>query len=111
MDEPGGRPHHTIRYGITDDEAEKFLRALSKPDSELRKRLETENPRAVLLDYNIDIAGIPDRVSLPPAEEIQAFVDKHLRRSRGQTARVGYAILYFMLGAMPLVVAEGDAAP
>jgi hypothetical protein len=109
-DDSGERPHHDLRYGITDGEAKDFLRQLADPDSELRRRLETENPRDVLLDYNLDIVGIPDTISLPPAEEIQTFNRDFLRLS-DETNNVGYAILYFMLGAMPLVVADGNAAP
>ena len=108
MYEPG-RPHHDIRYGITDEEAESFLRRLADPKDDLRRRLE-ENPREVLLEHNIDMTGIPETVSLPPAEEIEEFIGRYLQGPR-RTDNVGYAILYFMLGAMPLVVAEGDAAP
>lgn len=105
---PGQRPQHDIRYAITDDEAEDFLRRLADPNDDLRTQLE-ENPREVLLEHNIDIVGIPETVSLPPAQEIEQFITTYL--ARGETDNVGYAILYFMLGAMPLVVADRDAAP
>src|SRR3954468_11005406 len=108
MYEPG-RPHPDIRYGITDEEAENFLRRLADPKDDLRRRLE-ENPREVLLEHNIDIIGIPETVSLASAEKIEEFLEHYLQGPR-RTDNVGYAILYFMLGAMPLVVAEGDAAP
>jgi hypothetical protein len=102
----GERPQQDLRYAITDDEAEEFLRRLANPDDELRSQLE-ENPRDTLLEHNLDIAGIPEKVSLPPAEEIETFIRNHLAGPR-ETNNVGYAILYFMLGAMPLVVADGD---
>jgi hypothetical protein len=47
---------------------------------------------------------------LPPADEIRSFIEQYLS-GEYRSNNVGYAILYFMLGAMPLVVAEGDAAP
>lgn len=106
--EPPESPHHDLRYGITDAQAEEFLRRLADPEDDLRRELE-ENPRECLLKWNLDIVGIPDQVTLPPAEEIDTFINNHLHLG-GQTDNVGYAILYFMLGAMPLVVAGATPA-
>jgi hypothetical protein len=108
--EPAQPPHHDLRYGITDEQAEKFLRRLADPDDDLRRELE-ESPRECLLKWDIDMVGIPEKVSLPPADEIEGFIRTYLSPKRGETDNVGYAILYFMLGAMPLVVADRDAAP
>jgi hypothetical protein len=108
--EPAQPPHHDLRYDITDAEAEEFLRRLADPNDELRRKLE-ESPRDCLLEWNLDIVGIPEKVTLPDAGEIDEFINNHLHRSGSKTNNVGYAILYFMLGAMPLVVADGDAAP
>lgn len=109
-DQSGERPHHDLRYGITDQEATDFLNELANPDSDLRERL-ANDPRGTLLEYNIDIVGVPDSVELPAAEEIKEFIQNHLHRSGSKTDNIGYAILYFMLGAMPIVVADRDAAP
>jgi hypothetical protein len=109
--EPDERPFQNVHYAITDEEARAFLEQLTDDESELRRRLSTENAREVLLEYKIDIVGIPERVTLPPGDEIRAFITNHLKPV-DETNNVGYAILYFMLGgAMPIVVAEGDAAP
>jgi hypothetical protein len=106
----GGRPNHNVRYGIRDDEAEDFLRQLADPNSEVRTRLQTESARDVLLDWNIDIVGIPETVELPPDEEIQRIIDACLG-TPPQTDNVGYLIPFLMLGAMPFVVADHDGAP
>jgi hypothetical protein len=103
------RPAHDIRYRITDGEARDFLERLATEGDELRGRLQ-ENPREVLLEWNIDVVGVPETVELPPADEIRRFIENHLDGRSGKTNNVGYAILYWMLGAMPVVVAEGDGA-
>jgi hypothetical protein len=109
-EESGERPFQNVHYAITDEEARRFLEQLADDESELRQRLSTENAREVLLEYKIDIVGIPERVKLPPANEIRTFISNHLQRP-DESDNVGYAILYFMLGgAMPIVVADGDAA-
>ena len=108
-EESNERPFQDVHYAITDEEARTFLDQLADDGSELRERLRTQNAREVLLEYRIDIVGIPERVDLPPAEEIRTFISNHLQRP-DETNNVGYAILYFMLGgAMPIVVADGDA--
>ena len=109
MVDPSSTPYHDIRYGITDEDALAFLEELATEDSELRSRLQ-ENPRETLLEHGIDIVGIPETVELPPAQQIADFIETYLRGER-KTHNVGYAILYWMLGAMPLVVADSDAAP
>jgi hypothetical protein len=109
---PEPRPFHDVHYFITDREARHFLEQLAQddPPSELRMRLESEDPREVLLEYNIDIEGIRQPIELPPGEDVRAFLERHLG-GEDKSNNVGYAVLYFMLGAMPLVVADGDAAP
>jgi hypothetical protein len=102
--DPGERPSHDIRYSITDEEARDFLDRLANPEDELRAQLE-QSPRETLLQFNIDITGIPDQVKLPPADKIRDFLATY-ESGESKTNNVGYAILYFMLGAMPLVVAE-----
>src|SRR5215207_6248435 len=94
----GKRPFHEVHYFITDTEAREFLEQLAQdPPSELRTRLETtENPREVLLDYNIDIEGVRQPIELPPAAKIQEFIDQFLS-GEDRSHNVGYAILYFML--------------
>ena len=104
------RPFHEVHYFITDVEAREVLEQLAQEGSDLRTRLQEEDPRQVLLDFNIDIEGIRDPIRLPPADEIRSFIEQYLSGG-DRSNNVGYAILYFMLGAMPLVVADGDAAP
>jgi hypothetical protein len=106
----GEAPHHDIRYGISDEDAAELLNKLADPGSKLREDL-ARDPRGTLLRYGIDIVGIPESVELPEAGEIKEFISNHLHRSGSKTDNVGYAILYFMLGAMPIVVADRDAAP
>jgi hypothetical protein len=109
-EESSERPFQNVHYAITDAEAREFLAQLADDGSELRERLNTQNAREVLLEYKIDIVGIPERVTLPPADEIGSFIRNHLQ-GPDQTHNVGYAVLFFFLGgAMPIVVAEGDAA-
>jgi hypothetical protein len=108
--EPDDRPKHDVRYKITDREAREFLDRLATEGDELRDQLEA-NPREVLLEHHIDVDGIPDKISLPPAAEIETFINNHLRGKPDKSNNIGYAILYWMLGAMPLVVADRDAAP
>jgi hypothetical protein len=103
------RPHRQARSSINDKEAEQFLRDLAT-DSELRDRFE-QNPRGVLLEYRIDVPAesLPETIRLPSEDEIEQFLQQHL--SLGTSHGVlGFAILYWVLGAMPLVVAEGDGA-
>lgn len=108
-DESTERPFQNVHYAITDEEARMFLEQLADDGSELRERLRTENAREVLLEYKIDIVGIPERVELPPADEIRSFIRNHLQ-GPDMTDNVGYAALFFFLGgAMPIVVAEGAA--
>jgi hypothetical protein len=105
------RPFQDVHYGITDEEARDFLEQLANEDSELRQRLAEEDPREVLLEYKIHIKGVSrEDVKLPDAQRIKDFITNELQRP-DETHNVGYAIIYFMLGAMPFVVAEGDAAP
>ena len=52
-----------------------------------------------------EITGIPDQVTLPEREVIAGFLETY-ESGESKTNNVGYAILYFMLGAMPLVVAD-----
>ncbi|HKG11603.1 MAG TPA: hypothetical protein VKB07_13610 [Gaiellaceae bacterium] len=105
------RPSQNVRYAITDSEARDVLDQLAEDGSDLRKRLETEDPAEVLREYNIEITGIPtEGVVLPPAEDIRSFIDQYLP-PQDMSNNVGYAILYFMLGAMPLVVVDPDGAP
>jgi hypothetical protein len=105
------RPYQDVHYAITDREAREFLEELAQEGSELRRRLAEEDPREVLLERKIHIKGVrKEDVKLPEPERIRAFINAYLQ-GPDETDNVGYAILYFMLGAMPLVVAEGDAAP
>jgi hypothetical protein len=102
--EPGQRPSHEVRYEITDEEAREFLRRLTDPEDGLYEDLQL-NPRDVLSQFHIEITGIPDEVQLPEREVIAGFLETY-ESGESKTNNVGYAILYFMLGAMPLVVAE-----
>ena len=93
-----------LHIGIDDDDAIKLLERLAKSAS-LRKALE-RNPRKVLLKtFHIDFPSAPSTVSLPPAEQIQAYVNE-LREDRpfGRDFNLPH-------GLCVLWVAHGNGAP
>jgi hypothetical protein len=90
-----------VRVGITPDEAIAFLDALAS-DEELRERLERD-PRAVLLEYNIDISPdeAPEQLQLPPPETIKYHADSLREREpfgEGMDLPHGFAVLYVAHG-------------
>lgn len=104
------------RLGTTADEAFDFLEKLAT-DEDFRANLE-RNPREVLAEYRIELSegAIPDTVQLPSMAEAARFLGEAREREYmlGPSYHpLGYAILWLMLGAMPLVSAGGgedDAA-
>ncbi len=104
------RPRRHARLSINDEEATEFLDRLAN-DDEFRAELE-KNPRGVLLQHRIDLTheSIPESITLPSKEEIQEFLRSPQAESGQRRGVLGFAILYWVLGAMPLVVAEGDGA-
>jgi hypothetical protein len=57
-----------LKIGMTSDEAVVFLRQLAD-DPELYAELE-RNPRETLIEWNIELADAPEKVTLPPPETI-----------------------------------------
>jgi hypothetical protein len=87
-----------LRIGITPEEALAFLDDLAT-NKELRERLQN-NPRDVLLEYNIDLAedSAPTALQLPAPETIQHHADSLRGRSEepyGENAILphGFAVL------------------
>jgi putative modified peptide len=110
MEQYGGRrPRQKAHLSITDREARELLERLATND-EFRAQVES-NPRDVLLEYRIDLSeeSIPATVTLPPKEEIATFLESSLPGNEAY-AYLGFAILYWILGAMPLVVGDADGA-
>ena len=107
--EPEMRPFHEVHYFITDVEAREVIEQLAQEGSDLRTRLQEED-RAGSCSTSTSTSRDSRPDPVPPADEIRSFIEQHLS-GEDRSNNVGYAILYFMLGAMPLVVAEGDAAP
>jgi putative modified peptide len=101
-------PRRNARITISDEEAHKFLDRLAT-DDDFRAELE-QNPGAILRDHGIelDAENVPETVTLPPKDDIEAFLAPLKARMIGQHGYLGFAILYWVLGAMPLVIAEDD---
>jgi hypothetical protein len=90
-----------VRIGITPDEALEFLYALAA-DEDLRERLE-QDPRAVLLEHNIDISPdeAPTQLRLPAPEIIQYHAESlRTREPFGDDANLphGFAVLLVAFG-------------
>jgi putative modified peptide len=101
-------PGQSARITISEAEALKFLERLAT-DDDFRGEL-AANPDAVLRDHGIELdpENVPESVSLPSKAEIGEFVERQKRKKAGPHNVLGFAILYWVLGAMPLVVAEDD---
>jgi putative modified peptide len=109
MDSP--TPEQNARITISHEDAQKFLERLAN-DDDFRAELE-KNPGEVLRDHGIEIdpKNLPETVKLPPKDEIEAYLaPTRTRQAGGVHGWLGFAILYYVLGAMPLVVAEDDGS-
>jgi hypothetical protein len=95
------------KVDISRRDALKVLDELADPKSQLRKRLQgsKRSALAALAERGIEVseASLPDRIRLPPPEQVAAFT----RESRALVARdrkpFGFLILAVCFGAMPLV--------
>ena len=95
---------------ITADEAREFLEKLAT-DDDFREKV-ARNPKHELREAKIDVSGdIPNDVTLPSKEKIRRFIDDELYEASDATtgAVLGWAVLYNVLGAMP-IVARGEPA-
>jgi putative modified peptide len=103
-------PGQTANITISEAEALKFLERLAT-DDDFRDEL-ARDPGGVLSDHGIELdpENVPDTVTLPPKTEIGEFVERQKRKKAGVHNVLGFAILYWVLGAMPLVVAGDDAS-
>ena|SRR5215211_1004876 len=106
------RPEQNVRITISDEDAQKFLERLAT-DDDFRAELE-QNPAAVLRDHGIELLqpeNVPETVTLPPKDDIDAYLAPTRTRAFGEVhGWLGFAILYYVLGAMPLVVTEDDGS-
>ena len=95
------------KVDISRSQALKVLDELANPRSQLRKRLQGSKRSALtaLAEHGIEVseASLPDKIRLPPPEEVAAFA----RQSRSLIARdrkpFGFLIIVVCFGAMPLV--------
>jgi putative modified peptide len=101
------------KVNITADGAREFLEKLAT-DDDYRDKV-SRNPKNELKQAGIDVSGdIPNSVTLPSKEKIQKFIDDEVETAPDAStgAVLGWAVLYNVLGAMPIVAREpaGDAA-
>ncbi|HKH30300.1 MAG TPA: NHLP-related RiPP peptide [Gaiellaceae bacterium] len=103
---PGQFAHITIG----ESDALDFLDRLATDDA-FRDEV-AQNPGGVLLAHGIalDAANIPETVTLASKEEIAEFVERERRKKAGARNVLGFAIFYYVLGAMPLVISKDDGA-
>ena len=99
------------KVNISAADARQFLEKLAT-DDDFRGKVES-NPKKELRDANIDVSGdVPNSVTLPSKEKIRRFIDDETAvATTGEV--LGWAVLYNVLGAMPIVARDeqaGDAA-
>lgn len=96
------------RITINDAEAQEFLERLAT-DDDFRAELE-QNAAEVLRNHGIELNpdDILESVTLAPKEEIEEFLEPLRTRQRAQYNWLGFAIIYYVLGAMPFVIPEDD---
>jgi putative modified peptide len=101
-------PAHSAQMTISDKDARDFLERLAA-DDDFRAELQ-QDPVAFLREHGIEVdpANVPATVTLPPKADVEAFLAPLRARAVGAHGYLGYAICYWVLGAMPLVVAEDD---
>ena len=98
---------------ISAADARAFLEKLATDDS-FRGKV-ASNPKHELKQADIDVSGdIPNNVTLPSKEKIRKFIEDEVDAAPAATtgAVLGWAVLYNVMGAMPIVAREpaGDAA-
>lgn len=99
---------------ISGAEARAFLEKLATDDS-FRAKVEAD-PQEELDKAKIEVSGdIPNTVTLPSKQKIRKFIDDEVDTVPDATtgAVLGWAVLYVVLGAMPIVASgepAGDAA-
>ena len=98
------------RITISDTDAQKFLERLAA-DDDFRAELEG-NAAEVLRAHGIALEpeDLLENVTLAPKAEIEEFLEPLRTRQRAQYNWLGFAIIYYVLGAMPFVLPEGDGA-
>jgi putative modified peptide len=97
--------HLRVRIDITPDQAEALL-GLLQDDDEFRAEL-AANPGEVLAEHGIVIEeGLPETIKLPPKEALSRLVSE-AREQRlleiGPSIPHVFALLWWVIGAMPLV--------
>jgi putative modified peptide len=98
----------SARITISDAEAQDFLERLAS-DDDFRAELE-QNAADVLRKHGIELdpEDILESVTLAPKEEIEEFLRPLRTRQRAQYNWLGFAIIHYVLGAMPFVIPEDD---
>jgi putative modified peptide len=96
------------RITISDTDAQKFLERLVA-DDDFRAELEG-NTAEVLRAHGIALEpeDLLENVTLAPKAEIEEFLEPLRTRQRAQYNWLGFAIIYYVLGAMPFVLPEDD---
>jgi putative modified peptide len=96
------------KVNISAADARQFLENLAT-DDDFREKV-ARNPKQALKQANIDVSGdVPNSVTLPSKEKIRRFIDDELDPAASTGAVLGWAVLYNVLGAMP-IVARGEPA-
>jgi hypothetical protein len=96
-----------VKMDISRQKALGVLDELADPKSQFRKELQRSrrSAKAALAKRGIEVseASLPERIRLPAPEQVAAF----RTQARATVARdrkpFGYAILFIVFGAMPLV--------
>jgi putative modified peptide len=96
------------RITISDADAQKLLERLAT-DDDFRAELEA-NAAEVLRAHGIELdpEAILESVTLAPKAEIEEFLEPLRTRQRAQYDWLGFAVIYYVLGAMPFVLPEDD---
>ena len=100
------------KVNISGADARAFLEKLATDDG-FRDKV-ANNPKHELKQAGIDVSGdVPNSVTLPSKQKIRKFIDDELAPDAVTGAVLGWAVLYNVLGAMPIVAhvePAGDAA-
>jgi hypothetical protein len=96
-----------VKVDISRRDALKTLDELADPRSKLRRQLQSSKRSALraLAERGIDVAeaSLPDKITLPPPEEIAQLKRHALRLVAKDRKPFGFFVIAACFGAMPLV--------
>ena len=96
-----------VRIEISRRDALKTLDELADPRSKLRRQLQSSKRSALraLAERGIEVAeaSLPDKITLPPPEQIAELKSHALRLVAKDRKPFGFFVLAACFGAMPLV--------